>query len=359
MPSCVPQAPGWRPRSGPDDTPGDRDPIDGFVSRYLIGKAAAFQQAVALLRKFASCEATVLIQGETGTGKELAARTIHYLSSRRDLPFVPVNCGALPDSLLESELFGHTRGAFTDAKEARTGLIGQARGGTLFLDELEAMSQRAQVTLLRFLQDKEYRPLGGAAVTDANVRVIGSTNSDLQGLVRSGLFRSDLLFRLNVLPLTLPPLRERPGDIVLLAEEFLARLNRQSEQSAKVLDLEAHAALKGHRWSGNVRELENVMQRAFLLADGAVIKSSDLDIPPGCTAGIENPETNGERSFKDAKAEAVAEFEKNYIAALLEKTSGNLTLASRLSGKDRSDLGKLLRKHSLDRRTFSGPNSRR
>ena len=357
MHSCVPQAPGWRPRGGPDDALGERA-TGGFVDRYLIGRAPAFLQAVGLLRKFASCEATVLIQGETGTGKELAARTIHYLSSRRDLPFVPVNCGALPDSLLESELFGHTRGAFTDAKQARTGLIGQARGGTLFLDEIEAMSQRAQVTLLRFLQDKEYRPLGGSAVTDANVRVIGSTNSDLQALVRSGLFRSDLLFRLNVLPLTLPPLRERPGDIVLLAEEFLARLNRQSGQSAKALGSDAHAALKSHGWSGNVRELENVIQRAFLLADGPVIRGSDLDIPTGC-AGVEDSGARGARSFKDAKAEAVAEFEKNYIAALLEKTSGNLTLASRLSGKDRSDLGKLLRKHSLDRRTFAGPSSRR
>ena len=333
--------------------------MDEFVDRYLIGRSPAFLRAITLLGKFASCEATVLIQGETGTGKELAARAIHYLSSRRDLPFIPVNCGALPDNLLESELFGYARGAFTDAKEARAGLIAQAKGGTLFLDEIEAMSQRAQVTLLRFLQDKEYRPLGGVAVRDANVRVIGSTNSDLDAMVQSGAFRSDLLFRLNVLVLTLPPLRERPGDVALLAEEFLARLNCQSGGPAKVLDPDSLASLDAFAWSGNIRELENVIQRAFVLTDGSIIRISDLDRCRGRMAGTLYPQEDAGATFRHAKARAVAEFEKRYIAALLERTSGNLSLASRLSGKDRSDLGKLVRKHSLDRRSFVGASTRR
>ena len=315
---------------------------DDFTRLNLIGRSPSFLAALLLIRKYATCDATVLIEGETGTGKELAARAIHYLSRRRNLPFIPLNCGAIPENLVESELFGHARGAFTDAKEARIGLIAQAKGGTLFLDEVETISPRAQVALLRVLQDKEYRPIGGAPVTDANVRIVAASNADLKGLVNQGSFRIDLLYRLDVLSLQLPPLRNREGDAALLADVFVERLNRQSDGPRKALHTDAARVLDARPWPGNVRELENLVQREYLLAPGHVIEISD---PAGDTL------PGGQRStpelFRVAKARAVAQFERTYVSALLARTSGNLSLAARLAGKDRSDIGRLVRKHRL------------
>ncbi len=227
----------------------------------LIGESPAFRHCIRLIYQMAAWDATVLIQGETGTGKELAARAIHYLGRRRSAPFIPVNCGALPETLVESELFGHVRGAFTDARETRSGVIAQAEGGTLFLDEVEAMGPRAQVALLRFLQDSEYRPVGGTVVRGANGRVVASSNVPLAELVARKAFRSDLLFRLDVLPLALPPLREREADVVILALAFLRRFSRQYRQRPKTLDTASLAWLQRHTWPGNVRELENLMHR--------------------------------------------------------------------------------------------------
>jgi len=320
--------------------------MNEFVHLNLIGRSPAFLRQLSLVTRYATCDATVLIEGETGTGKELVARAIHYLSPRRDLPFVGLNCGALPDGLVESELFGHFRGAFTDAKETRAGLVAQARGGTLFLDEVEAMSPHAQVALLRFLQDKEYRPVGGAVVKDANVRILASSNADLKGMVRRGQFRSDLLYRLDVLPLHLPPLRERDGDVMLLAEAFVARLNQQSGAPPKVLHPGAGALLSARSWPGNVRELENVIQRQFVLSPGTVIHVTD---------GADEHRTDnpvGPEPFNVAKARAVAQFERAYVSALLAETCGNLSVAARLAGKDRSDIGRLVRKHGVDRGQF-------
>ena len=321
-----------RSSAGPDD----------FARLHLIGRSPPFLAALLLIEKYAACDATVLIEGETGTGKELAARAIHYLSHRRNLPFIPLNCGAIPESLVESELFGHTRGAFTDAKEARTGLVAQARGGTLFLDEVETISPRAQVALLRFLQDKEYRPIGGAPVRDANVRILAASNADLKDLVAQGTFRIDLLYRLDVLSVHLPPLRDRAGDAALLAEVFVERLNRESNGPRKILHPDAARVLNARPWPGNVRELENLMQREYLLAAGGVIEIPDpaSGTPPG------DPRATTEH-FSVAKARAVAQFERAYMTALLARTRGNLSLAARLSGKDRSDIGRLVRKHGL------------
>jgi DNA-binding NtrC family response regulator len=329
--------------------------MDDFARLNLIGRSPPFLAALGLIGKFATCDATVLIQGETGTGKDLAARAIHYLSRRRDLPFVPVNCGALPDNLVESELFGHVRGAFTDAKQARVGLVAQARGGTLFLDEIEAMSPRAQVALLRFLQDKVYRPVGGGLVKDADVRVVASSNADLRVMVQRGLFRSDLLFRLNVLSVQLPPLRARGGDVVMLAEAFLRRLCLEYSQPIKVIHPDSVFALNVYPWPGNVRELENLIHRELLLASGPVIAIGPIasDAPDPQAAVIAG--TTAE-PFKVAKARAVAEFERSYIAALLTRTAGDMVLASRIAGKDRSDLGKLLKKYGLVRKGFSHPS---
>src|SRR5258706_4658136 len=197
--------------------------MEDFGELNLVGRSPAFLEVLELTKRFSACDATVLVQGETGTGKELVARAIHYLGARRNFPFIPVNCGALPDSLVESELFGHARGAFTDARDARRGLIAEAQGGTLFLDEIEVLTPKAQVALLRFLQDLEYRPVGGAVVHDANVRIIAASNANLGTLQSDGHFRKDLLFRLNVLSVDLPPLRERQSDVVFLAEIFLKR----------------------------------------------------------------------------------------------------------------------------------------
>lgn len=252
-------------------TASEEDAVEYFSRCNAVGESPAFLRALQLIQKIASCDATVLIEGETGTGKELAARAIHYLGKRRDFPFIPVNCGALPDGLLENELYGHERGAFTDAKELYAGIIAQAQHGTLFLDEVECMSVRAQVVLLRFLQDHEYRPVGAKRVYHADVRIIAASNTDLQALARAGHFRQDLLFRLNVLSLRLPPLRERTGDATLLAEEFIRRFSRHYGQPMKYLHCDTVSFLNSHDWLGNIRELENLIHREFLFTEGPVI----------------------------------------------------------------------------------------
>ena len=321
-----------------------------FARLNLIGRSPQFLEALSLIEKFAACDHTVLLEGETGTGKELAARAIHYLGSRRRFPFIPINCGALPEALVESELFGHVRGAFTDAREASPGMISKARGGTLFLDEIEATTMKTQVSLLRFLQDGEYRPVGGTSMMKSGVRVIGATNVNLADMVRGGRFRTDLLFRLNALTINLPPLRDRPGDVMLLAEHLLGELNRASGKSPKSLHPSAAVALIGYHWPGNVRELENLMLRCHLLEEGSVIRIAAIE--SDCRRGEARVSVAPEWSFRTAKARAVTAFEQSYIVALLSRSGGNLSLASRLSGKDRSDLSKLLRKHGVQRQEF-------
>ena len=317
-----------------------------FISLNLVGESPAFLEALRCIRRLSRCDATVLIEGETGTGKELAARAIHYLGARHAAPFIPVNCGAIPDSLVESEFFGHARGAFTDAKETRAGVIEQAEGGTLFLDELESLNLRAQVALLRFLQDHTYRPVGGTAVRTANIRVIGSTNADLAALVRRGSFRPDLLFRLTVLPLNLPPLRARRGDAVLLADRFVRRFAVQYQLESRPLDVAAIHYLETHDWPGNVRELENLIHRALLLSEGRCLSLPDIAVQGEATERIVDI------PFRMAKARAIAHFERAYVTELLRHTRGNLSLAARLCGKERSRLGKLVKKHGLERVAF-------
>jgi two-component system response regulator GlrR len=310
--------------------------------RRLIGESAAFQNVLALIHKIAQVDATVLCQGETGTGKELAARAIHYLGARRDYPFIPVNCGALPDTLIENELYGHERGAYTDAREARAGLISQAQGGTLFLDEVENLSPRGQVVLLRFLQDHDYKPVGAGAVRHANVRVIAAANVDLHPMADNGAFRRDLLFRLNILAVNLPPLRERREDIVPLAEAFIERFGAQYQRPPKRMHRETIEFLESHAWPGNVRELENLIHREMLLNDSSVIH---IKKPSGCAKSAGN--------FKEAKAQAIAQFERAYVSKLLIQTQGNISLAAKLAGKERSAFGKLVKKHGLERSRFS------
>ncbi len=357
------------------DAPAEPD----WPALHLHGRASTFRQSLALLRQCARVDATVLLCGETGTGKELAARALHYLSARSRGPFVPINCGALPDSILEAELFGHARGAFTDAKSDSLGVIGQAQGGTLFLDEIDALSPRAQAAILRFAQDHSYRPLGASRLQHADVRLVAATNAPLEDLVAQGLFRQDLLFRINVLSVRLPPLRERHGDAALLAQAFVQRLVQQYRTGPRQLDAHSLAQLQAPRaWPGNVRELEHLVHRAFLLAECATIRL-DLGTPaapeavasewspaiapelpaPGPTtptAAEANVGTQGDASadisFADAKAQAITDFERRYLAAVLQRAGGNLSLAARIAGKERSRFCKLVRKHGLQRAGF-------
>jgi DNA-binding NtrC family response regulator len=342
-----------RPRPHEDDS-NLRD-REAFARLNLLGDSASFRRALQLIRKVSPLDVPVLISGETGTGKELAARAIHHLGARRDAPFLAVNCGAIPDSLVESELFGHTRGAFTDAKDARDGLIAQARGGTLFLDELEALSEHGQVALLRFLQDRVYRPLGGPTV-QADVRVIGATNVNLTALAAKGAYRTDLLFRLSVLLVDLPPLRARDGDVLLLAEHFLRRFSEEYRLPMRMLAEAARVWLSRHDWPGNVRELENLIHREFLLSEGPEIALETLSPHAHApAAGPASEPPTGVPCFRQAKAHAIAQFERAYVTSLLQRTCGNISLAARISGKDRRSLGRLVKRHNLVRASLT-PN---
>ncbi|HTN54455.1 MAG TPA: sigma 54-interacting transcriptional regulator, partial [Anaeromyxobacter sp.] len=304
----------------------------------MIGESPVFARAIQVLNRFAGCDAPVLIEGETGTGKELAARFVHYRSARRSGPFVPLNCGAVPDALFENELFGHDRGAFTDARSVREGLVGLARGGTLFLDEVDSLSPKGQVALLRFLQDNTYRPLGGAAEQRADLRVIAAANVSLDALCDRGAFRRDLLFRVKLLFLELPPLRARPGDARLLAEHFLEECSRVYGAPARRLGPAAVAWLEAYHWPGNVRELENVVHRAFLLSDGPELSLGD-GVGPAAGRGP------GGAGYKAARARAIEDFHRRFLGELLEAAHGNLSSAARRSGADRRMLGRLVRRY--------------
>jgi DNA-binding NtrC family response regulator len=307
----------------------------------MIGQSAAFRAIDRMIDKMAACHAPVLIEGETGTGKELAARAIHYRGARRDRPFVPVNCGALPDTLVESELFGHRRGAFTDAHEHQAGLVSLAHSGTLFIDEVDALSPKAQVTLLRFLQDQQYRPLGGKREEQADVRIIAASNRSLDALVLAGAFRIDLLYRLKLMVLPLPPLRQRPGDVALLARHFLEVGAARFGRPVRPLDAETLAWFERHDWPGNIRELEHLVYHGLLVSEGpAVTLPPPPSLAPPCADG-------GMWCYRDAKERAIAAFEQAYLAQLIGATRGNVSMAARLAGTERRHLGRLLKKHNL------------
>jgi DNA-binding NtrC family response regulator len=310
----------------------------------IVGASAAWQAALLQLQRVAESDAPVLIDGETGSGKELAARAVHYGGARHAGPFVPVNCGALPETLIESELFGVERGAFTDARERRRGLVAEATGGSLFLDEIDALSSKAQVALLRFLQDQRYRPLGGVREARGDVRVIAAANRSLQDLVVAGSFRADLLYRLMILQVRMPPLRERGADIDVLADHFVACLAAKYDRPPLPLHPATRAWLHQHSWPGNVRELENWLHRRFLMCSGEYL-THDTQLAAG-SAATADP-TGPLAGFAAAKAEAVRRFERDYLKRALDEAGGNVTRAARLAGKERRAFGKLLKKHGL------------
>jgi DNA-binding NtrC family response regulator len=312
----------------------------------LIGADPAFLDVINQIQAIARSDAPVLIVGETGTGKELCAHAIHHLSRRAHFPFIPVECGAVPELLAENELFGHARGAYTDAHRDQKGLAALAEGGALFLDEIDSLSLAAQAKLLRFLQDGAYRALGAERLVRANVRVLAAANRDLESLVHAKQFRSDLYFRLNVLELRLPPLRERQRDIALLASHFLESFCAAGPGPAKYFSPAALRILEQHDWPGNVRELRNVVQRAVIFSPGPSILPSHISLsrsaPPRPTAA----------SFRQARQQALDRFERLYVEQTLREHNGNITRAALAAGKDRRAFGRLVKKHGVDPRMF-------
>jgi len=290
--------------------------------------------------RVADSVASVLIEGETGTGKEYLARAVHYMSGRCEGPFVAVNCGAIPDSLLESEMFGHEKGAFTSATALKKGICEMAHGGTLFLDEISELTPAAQVKLLRFLQERTITRLGGLKPIEVDVRVIGATNRDLVQGMRDNSFREDLYYRLSVVPLRLPPLRERQGDVVLFARHFLREVRREMGRGPTEYSPEALAVLKAHDWSGNLRELHNVVQRSALIAPGNVVKAQHIEIVPrGATAQEDETEMQPLVSLEEAG--------RMYIRRVLTHTNNNKSEASRILGISRQTLRAKIAEHGL------------
>lgn len=312
---------------------------------HLVGESPAFLNEVRKIPLVAQCDAGVLISGETGTGKELCARAIHQLSSRADQPFIPINCGAIPVELVENELFGHERGAFTGASAARPGLIHEADGGTLFLDEIDSLPLLAQVKLLRFLQEKEYRPLGSTRTRRADVRVVTATNINVEKAVREGKLRQDLYYRLDIIPLLLPPLRERREDIPVLASHFLALYADKFGKRVRRFSPGAMQKLLLYEWPGNVRELENVVQRAVALTDGTTIQTHEIAL-------LRQEAGQQLESFQEAKSRVVSQFERTYIQSLLLACEGNITKAAQAAQKNRRAFWELLRKHHIDAQQY-------
>ena len=318
--------------------------------QQLIGESLPFLDEIKKIPTVAKCDATILVTGETGTGKELCARAIHYLSPRSGKPFIPFNCGAIPSELMENELFGHVQGAFTGASAARQGLISIADGGTIFMDDIDCLPSISQAKLLRFLQEKEYRQLGSAKIFHADVRVIGATNANLEVEVSKGKLRQDLYYRLNVIPITLPALRNRREDIPLLAIHFLNKYVTDFKKHITGFASGAMTRLMFYDWPGNVRELEHVVERAVLFCENNIIKEADIDLP-------HKKAVERNMSFKEAKAYMVNNFERSYIERLLISSKGNITRAAQAAQKDRRAFWELIRKHEIDVQKFKpGPN---
>jgi DNA-binding NtrC family response regulator len=309
----------------------------GGARHGLAGESAAMAAVFSAIARAATSSATVLVTGESGTGKELVARAIHYGGPRAAAPFVPVNCSGIPESLLESELFGHVKGAFTGATTSRAGFFQSAEGGTLFLDEIGETSPATQVKLLRVLQDKEVVMVGSTRPRAVDVRIIAATNKDLAALVRGGLFRQDLFFRLNVLTLGLPPLRDRGDDVLLLAHRFAAKFAREHGRPVPRFSDAALQALQRYDWPGNVRELENVVQRLVVMTDAAILDVADLPAP------MRHP------APREAGLDrTLAEVEAEHVRRVLEHVAGNKSEAARVLGVDRKTLRKKLVDHGIE-----------
>jgi DNA-binding NtrC family response regulator len=327
-----------KPAKGNGESPRELD--------LLVGESETFMRVLRKVSLLAQSKAPIIISGETGSGKELLARAIHYQSVRSSKPFIPVNCGALPDELFENELFGHLKGAYTHASSNEKGLIAEAEGGSLLLDEVDALSPAAQIKLLRFLQSGEYRPLGSSRSVVADVRIIAATNTDLNARVEGKEFREDLHYRLNVLSLSIPALRDRGGDVLHLASHFLEVYSKEHQRLTPQLSEDALQKLLNYSWPGNVRELEGVIQRAIVMQQAPVLTPDDLELPKANDRCVE-PE-----SFRLEKSLAIGQFERDFIARLLAQHGGNISRAAKAAAKDRRSFQRLVNKHGFERNSF-------
>jgi two-component system response regulator AtoC len=341
-----------RLRAPADASPAGATP---FAFHNLVGRSPPMLEAYRLLEQAAGLDITVLLAGETGTGKELAARAVHFHGARRERRFVPVNCGALPAELVESELFGHARGAFTGAVGAKPGLFEEAEGGTLFLDEIGELPLPVQVKLNRALQEKEIRRVGETQPVAVNVRIIAATHRDLKAEVQAGRFREDLFYRLNVFPVRLPPLRERREDVPLLALHFLGKHANALRRALTGFEPEALRALAGYPWPGNVRELENAVERAVAIAAGPLVTVRDLpaDVTGGPVGAIPG-ELLAAMPYRDAVDQARDRVSRDYLAALLREFEGNVTRAAERAGVERESLHRLLKRYGVRSEDYKG-----
>ena len=311
---------------------------------HIITSSDNMQHILRQVAQIAATDATVCLYGESGTGKELIAKALHVASRRSSGPFIAINCGAIPEGLVENELFGHVKGAYTGADQVKPGLLQQADGGTLFLDEIGELPPALQVKFLRVLQEQEFYPLGAGRATKVDVRLVAATNQDLSEAISTGKFREDLYYRIHVVPIYLPPLRERPADIPLLAQHFLQRFRQETGKAIDGFDPDTLQQMMLYEWPGNVRELANVVERAVVLATNNQISPDLLHLRK---RQLESPQ-KGLLTFKEARAQ----FEKTYLIQVLTSAKGNVSRAAIMAGKDRAEFYKLLRKHTLNPWTF-------
>jgi DNA-binding NtrC family response regulator len=313
----------------------------------IIGKSPAMQKIFDLIQQVAESEASVNISGESGTGKELVARSIHAHSPRNDKPFVPVNCGAFPENLFESELFGYEKGAFTGAHRTKPGLMEFAKGGTFFLDEICSLNNGLQVKLLRTLQDRKIRRVGGSHLIDIDVRIISASNCTMESCVGEGILREDLYYRLNVISIHIPPLRDRIEDVPLLCEHFIEKYAKQTPKDIQGISNQALRCLENHHWPGNVRELENIIERAIALTNDNSIQPRNLPDSLACREN-DQPAIPLNRNLKDAKKEMIEKFEIEYLSRMLERHNGNISHAAESSGIDRRTFHRLINRYQID-----------
>jgi DNA-binding NtrC family response regulator len=333
--------------------------MTSIIDNNIIGKSALIREVKSLIKVNAQYPAPVLITGETGTGKELAARALHYSGIFADKPFIAINCSTFTDELFASELFGYKKGAFTDAKSDKEGLLTAARGGTIFLDEIDSLSMKSQTVLLRLLQESEFRAVGSSQTEKANVRIIAAANCNLCDRIKAGEFRQDLYFRLFILTVSMPPLRQRSEDIELLVTHFIDKLNSQYGLERTGISSQLLDKMTQHDWPGNVRELENTIHRYYLLSATPIISQSialdfgAVDEQPA--SPVERSETTSEApnsqelDFCCAKRKAIESFERNFVLQVLHQANGNVTRAAGLCGKERSAFGKLIKKYDIKR----------
>jgi DNA-binding NtrC family response regulator len=319
-----------------------------YIFEKMVGKSPAMQRVFETIQMVAKTDHTVLITGESGTGKDLTARAIHQLSDRRSGPFVAVNCPTVPENILESELFGYKKGAFTHATQNKTGLFQEAHNGTIFLDEIGDISPSIQTKLLRVLQEKEIKPLGDSRTIQVNVRIIASTNQDLQAKIKAHEFREDVFYRLNVLPIQMPALRDKPEDIPLLATHLLEKHAGELNRPSKKISAELMEIFCKRHWEGNIREMENTIIQGILFSADDMILPSDVGLEATIRAAGVWDETWHSLPYKTAKEKTLQQFNQAYIGRLLSINDGNVTQAARASGMERQALQQIMRRYGID-----------